>query len=227
MKTTTASTTTKGKKAVPKKASTKRVSSKSAAKNPTTKKTRQTGNKPALKKEKASKAKVPGTKKPAAAIVKKAKPAQAKMLFKQGDLVVHENGTIFKVVKPPYAKKTVITIDAVEQRGGKNLGESLAIPVSKFVRLAKAGEQSATPTPTKKPTAKKSPVKNQDANGKKPTVASAMRALFAEHGLEATYAQAETAARQAKPDTKFAKSHWAWYRAQHKKTVAAGEGAAK
>ena len=71
---------------------------------------------------------------------KKAKAAQGMMLFKQDDLVVHESGKIYKVVKPPYARKTIITVDAVEQRGGKIFGSAKAIPASKFVRPAKVSD---------------------------------------------------------------------------------------
>ena len=71
---------------------------------------------------------------------------------------------------------------------------------------------------------KETPAAKGAAKGEKtarPSVAAAMRRLFAERGLDATYAQAEAAARAAKPDTKFGKSHWSWYRAQHKKKGAA------
>ncbi len=232
------------------KSTTKGAAKKAFAKKPAARKTGQAGKKPALKKAEASKGKAPGAKKPAKGAVKMANAAQSKMLFKQGDLVVHENGKVSRITKSPYARKTVITVDAVERRGTVDHGDAKAIPAAKFVRPAKAGEKATRPAAVKtkaasstgkakgqteaasdskekakakafEPKGKKEASAGDKKTGRKPSVAAAMRELFAERGLEATYAQAETAAKAAKPDTKFSRSHWAWYRAQHKKKGAA------
>jgi len=161
-----------------------------------------------------------------------AAPAGAKMLFRRGNLVAHASGATYRVVRPPYTVKSVITVDAVEVRDGADRGLPRAIPTEKFVGPAGAAgekkdvktEGSAGTAGEKKTGEKEAPAAKGAAKGEKtakPSVAAAMRKLFAERGLEATYAQAEAAARAAKPDTKFGKSHWAWYRAQHKKKGAA------
>jgi len=160
-----------------------------------------------------------------------AAPAGAKALFRRGDLVAHGDGGTYRVTRPPYTLRSVITVDAVEVRDGADRGQPRAIPVEKFTGPAgAAAEKGAAKTEgaagtarEKKAGEKETPASKGAAKGEKaakPSVAAAMRRLFAERGLEATYAQAEAAAREAKPDSKFSPAHFAWYKAQHKKGAA-------
>jgi hypothetical protein len=163
-----------------------------------------------------------------------AAPAGAKALFRRGDLVAHGDGGTYRVTRPPYTLRSVITVDAVEVRDGADRGQPRAIPVEKFAGPAGAAaekkdvktEGSAGTAAERKAGKTETPASKGAAKGEKtakPSVAAAMRRLFAERGLEATYAQAEAAARAAKPDTRFSRAHFAWYRAQHKKSVAPGQ----
>jgi hypothetical protein len=61
------------------------------------------------------------------------------------------------------------------------------------------------------------------SRGRKQTIIQAMYALFDEKGVdEVTYAECETLARQVKPDTKFGKTHFSWYKNKYREVRSGG-----
>jgi hypothetical protein len=119
-----------------------------------------------------------------------------------------------------------VTKKAAKSAATKTKNQRQATKAVKDKRKAAAGSSSKpkgkTNVTAKKPKEAKGVAKKQ----KKATVAAAVRALFEERGLDGvTFDDALKAARKALPSSRFAKSHYAWYRSKFKKAAATARGA--